>query len=183
MVDMALDLPQCPFSKPLTLKRLQIKEKKFPLFEVFLTWKNHVFGEFWSSKFKMINFNLSHTKMQITMKCSMFWKSIFKTYILLCLNIGNHKIHIHKTISKKSKFFIKFFNFFWKKIPSKFQKKVKLSTSKERTEVAKASKNMNENLFWKFKHFSFKRTYFQLSTIPRKKVSTIFVKIRHCATL
>ena len=39
MVDTALDLPRCPFSNPLTLKQLQIKEKKFLLFEVFLDEK------------------------------------------------------------------------------------------------------------------------------------------------
>ena len=113
MVDTVLDSPRCPFSNPLTLKRLKIKEKKFPLFEVFFRWKNHIFSGFWSSKFKVTNFTLSHRKMKITMKGSVFWKSIFKTYILWYLNIRNHKIHIDKTTSKKLKIFI--FQFFFEK--------------------------------------------------------------------
>ena len=72
MVDTPLDLPRCPFSNPPTLKQLKIQEIKFPLFEVFFDMKNHVFGEFWSSKFQMTNFTLTHTKMQITMKGSVF---------------------------------------------------------------------------------------------------------------
>ena len=116
MVDTVLDSPRYPFSNPPTLKGLKIKGKKFPLFEVFLRWKNHIFCGFWSSKFKMINFTLSHRKMKITIQGSVFWKSIFKTYILWYLNnpvIRNHKIHIEKKISKKLKIFI--FQFFFEK--------------------------------------------------------------------
>lgn len=39
MVDTGLDLPRCLFSNPPILNRLKIKEKKFPLFEVFLDEK------------------------------------------------------------------------------------------------------------------------------------------------
>ena len=121
VVDTVLDSPRCPFLNPPTLERLKIKEKKFPLFEDFLTWKNHFFSGFWSSKFKMTNFNLSHTKMKITMKGSVFWKSIFQTYILWYVNIRNHKIHIWKKKWKKIENF--HFSIFLKKNPIKISKK------------------------------------------------------------
>ena len=60
---------------------------------------------------------------------------------------------------------------------------MKLSTSDACTEVGKASKSKKKNFLKNFKHFPFKRTYFQIHTTSRKKVYIIFAKNPQLFTL
>ena len=124
MVDTALDLPWSQLSHQRTLGHLQIKEKKFPLFEVFLTRRNHVFSKFWWSNIKMPKLSLSHTKMKITMEGSVLWKIIFETYILWDCNIWNRQKTENTHIKKlKNNWKFSFFHFFLKKNSNMISKK------------------------------------------------------------